>query len=221
VALFAAFAAYRANVRRSWRLARVAIVLVAALWLWSGIVYHKIFFASLTPAGEIFGSLFVAEAGLLLICLLQNGSTFEPAARANIAVGLVLITYALLIYPAVGLAIGHQYPAMPTFGAPCPTTIFTFGVFCLLPAVPRFAIAVPVLWTLIASYAAFGFGVHEDLGLIVAAIAAIIVRSSRHAQTTHRHDHHFARIPLRFLRHVRAGAGAGDRRTGRSRYVDR
>ncbi len=175
VGLFTAFAALRANVRRSWRWARVAIALLAALWLWSGIVFHKTFFASMTPAGEVFGSLFIAQAGLLLLCLWQNGSTFEPASRANVVASLVLMAYALLVYPAVGLALGQRYPALPTFGAPCPTTIFTFAVFCLLPAItPRFA-AVPVLWTLIASYAAFGFCVYEDLGLIVSAVTAIVV----------------------------------------------
>lgn len=76
----------------------------------------------------------------------------------------------------LGFAHGQRYPAAPTFGAPCPTVIFTFGVFCLLPAsIPRFAIAIPVLWACIGSYAAFGFRVHEDLGMIVAAITAIVV----------------------------------------------
>lgn len=174
--LFTAFAAYRANARRSWPWTRVALALLAALWLWSGVVYHKMFFASMTPAGEIFGSLFIAQAGLLLLCLWQNGSALEPTSRASIVVSLVLIAYALLLYPLLGLAAGQRYPALPTFGVPCPTTIFTFGIFCLLPAlIPRFAIAVPVLWTLIASYAAFGFGVHEDLGLIVSAVTAMIV----------------------------------------------
>ena len=176
VGLFVAFAAYRANARRSCRWAQVAIVLLAALWLWSGIVYHRMFFASITPAGKVFGSLFIAQAGLLLISLFANGSTFQPTSRTNGIVSFALIGYALLLYQMLGLALGQRYPAMPTFGAPCPTTIFTFGVFCLLPAsIPRFAIVVPVLWTLIASYAAFGFGVHEDLGLIVAAVTAIVV----------------------------------------------
>ena len=174
--LFGAFAAYRANVRQSWGWARAAIFCLAVLWLWSGIVYHKLFFASITPAGKIFGSLFIAEAGLLFLSLLQDGSTIQRTSRPTLLESAAILSYALLLYPMLGFALGHRYPSMPTFGAPCPTTIFTFGVFCLLPGiVPRFAIAVPVLWTLIASYAAFGFGVYEDLGLIAAAIAALAV----------------------------------------------
>ena len=83
VGLFTALAAYRANARHSWRWAQVAIVLLAALWLWSGIVYHKMFFASITPAGQVFGSVFIAQAGLLLISMFANGSTFEPTSRTK------------------------------------------------------------------------------------------------------------------------------------------
>jgi hypothetical protein len=176
VGLFTVFAAWRANARRSWRWARVALVLLAALWLWTGIAYFKMFFVSITPAGEIFGSLFIAEAGLLLISTWQNGTPFERTSPANFAVAACVIAYALLLYPLLGFALGHRYPAMPTFGAPCPMVIFTFGVFCLVPAaIPRFAVAVPVLWAMLGSYAAFGFGVREDLGLVAAAVAALAV----------------------------------------------
>lgn len=181
--LLTALAAYRANTRRSWPWAQLAIGMVAALWLWTGIAYHKAFFAMLTPAGEIFASIFIAEAGLLLISVWQNGSSFERASRASIVTGTLLIGYALLLYPAIGTLLGHHYPAMPTFGTPCPTTIFTFGIFCLLPAsIPRFAVAIPVLWMLIASSAAVSFGVYQDFGLVVAVVAAIAVM---HHETHH------------------------------------
>lgn len=176
VGLLSVFAVYRANVRRSWRWAQVALVLVAALWLWSGIVYHKQFFATLTLVGQTFGSFFIAEAGLLLIAAWQDGSAFERASRSSTVIGASLLAYALVLYPALGMLLGHRYPAAPTFGVPCPTTIFTFGIFCLLPAsIPRFAMAVPVLWAAIGAFAAFGFGVREDLGLVVAAVATIVV----------------------------------------------
>jgi hypothetical protein len=176
IGAFVAMAAWRANARRSWAWARAAFILLAALWLWTGIVYFKMFFASITPAGQIFGSLFIAQAGLLLLSAWQDGDSFEPATRSNMGVAASIIAYALLLYPMIGMALGQQYPAVPTFGAPCPLVIFTFGVFCLLPAsTPRFAIAVPLFWAVVSSYAALGFGVHEDLGLVVAAIAAIVV----------------------------------------------
>jgi hypothetical protein len=182
VAAVVAAAAYRAHARRSWPWARAALVLLSSLWLWTGIVYFKMFFATITPAGEVFGSIFIAQAGLLLLCAWQNGP-LVPSSRQGAAVGASLIVYALLLYPIAGMAAGHHYPANPTFGAPCPMTIFTFGVFCLFPAsVSRFAIAVPVLWALISSGAAFGFGVYEDFGLLVAATVTLAVL---HHETHH------------------------------------
>jgi hypothetical protein len=85
-----------------------------------------------------------------------------------------LIAFALLLYPALGWLAGHRYPAIPTFGLPCPTTIFTIGV--LLHArgeVPRSVFVVPILWSLVGSSAAFVLGVYQDLGLLVAGVAGV------------------------------------------------
>jgi hypothetical protein len=174
-----AFAAYRADARRSWRWAQGALVLLAGLWLWTGIVYFKQFFVELTTAGAVFGSLFIAEAGLLLITATQNGAWFARASPGSVVTGTLLIAYGLVLYPLTGLLLGHHYPLAPSFGTPCPTTIFTFGIFCLLPAsIPRFAVAIPVLWAAIGSTAALELGMREDVGLVLAAVAAIVVMRS-------------------------------------------
>ena len=174
--LFITFAAHRANVRRSWRWARWALVLLAGLWLWTGVVYFKGVFAGLTPAGAVFGSLFLAEAGLLLISATQDGAWFARASRGSMAMATLLIGYAFVLYPLAGLLVGHRYPDAPSFGTPCPTTIFTFGIFCLLPtSIPRFALAIPVLWAALGSTAAVELGMREDVGLVLAAIAALLV----------------------------------------------
>lgn len=48
--------------------------------------------------------------------------------------------------PSLGVAIGHTYPAQPTFGLPCPTTIFTFGLLLWVrPPVPWSLLVIPVL----------------------------------------------------------------------------
>ena len=180
-----AAAAYRANTLRSPRWAHVALILLAALWLWSGIAYHKTFFTMLSPAGEIFGSLFIAEAALLLLRVWQNGTAIERPSTTSVFTGNALIAYALFGYPLLAYLLGHEFPAMPTFGAPCPTTIFTFGVFCLLPtSISRFDLAIPVVWTFIGSWGAISYGVPEDAGMIVAAVAAFAVL---HHETHHPH----------------------------------
>ena len=88
--------------------------------------------------------------------------------------GAGLIAYALVGYPLVSLALGHRYPETPTFGLPCPTTIFTIGLLLFaVPPMPRSVLVVPVLWAVVGSTAAFLLGVYQDLGLLVAAAAAV------------------------------------------------
>jgi hypothetical protein len=93
------------------------------------------------------------------------------------ASGVALVVFALVVYPAWSVRAGHGYPAMPTFGLPCPTTLFTIGVLALLVApYPRSPLVVPLLWCLVGAQAAFLLGVQPDLGLLAAAaVAAFLI----------------------------------------------
>ena len=88
-------------------------------------------------------------------------------------VGGIFILYALLIYPILGYFLGHGYPYAPTFGVPCPTTIFTFGLLLWTERkFPKYLLIIPVLWSFIGFSAAFQWGVWEDLMLLVSALVA-------------------------------------------------
>jgi hypothetical protein len=88
--------------------------------------------------------------------------------------GHMLIAYALVGYPLVSAMLGREFPEMPTFGLPCPTTIFTLGMLAFLSApFPRYVFVIPIAWALIGSQAAFLLGVYEDLGLLVAGLAGV------------------------------------------------
>jgi hypothetical protein len=92
------------------------------------------------------------------------------------AVGGLLILYAIAIYPIVGHVSGHRYPAMPTFGTPCPTTIFTLGLLIWTSQRPPWrAMFVPLLWTIVGSVAALQLAVPQDYGLAVAGLLAAIL----------------------------------------------
>jgi hypothetical protein len=101
---------------------------------------------------------------------------FEGRANAATFLGFALIVYALVAYPLVGYALGHRYPSAPTFGVPCPTTIFTFGLMLLSPP-PRLRslIFIPGCWAVVAGVAAIRLGMWEDYGLVAAAVVATIV----------------------------------------------
>jgi hypothetical protein len=154
---------------------RVVSWILASFWLWMAIGYHLAFFWEINPAAVLFAALFLAQAALLA----ATGAGWIPLGfrpRANVAgyAGAVIIAYALVAYPLVGYALGHRYPASPTFGLPCPTTIFTFGLLLWAePPVPRALLVVPALWAMIATVAALQLGVGEDLGLAAAAVLAL------------------------------------------------
>jgi hypothetical protein len=100
----------------------------------------------------------------------RNRLSFRTSRRLNGILGAILIVYALAIYPLIGYALGRNFPTSPTFGVPCPTTIFTFGLLLWTDKkIPLNLLIVPVLWSLVGTSAALIFGIKEDFGLLVAA----------------------------------------------------
>jgi hypothetical protein len=88
--------------------------------------------------------------------------------------GLALIVYSLVVYPAVSLLAGHRYPDIPTFGAPCPVTIFTLGLILWnVRRTPLYVIIVPLIWSAIGTNAALSLGMAEDIALPLAAILSL------------------------------------------------
>jgi hypothetical protein len=92
------------------------------------------------------------------------------------------VVYALAVYPLIGYLSGHRYPATPTFGAPCPTTIFTFGLLLWISErVPWRVAIIPAAWALIGTFAAVRLSVPQDYGLLVAAVATVALLARRSA----------------------------------------
>jgi hypothetical protein len=159
-------------VQRDWD--RAIAWVLALLWAWMAIGYHFAFFAQINPAAWAFGAAYLLAAGLFArharAATLRFG---RPFGTRHIA-GLVLIAYSLVGYPVIGWLAGHAYPYTPTFGLPCPTTIFTLGMLLLARhPVPISLYVVPIAWSIIGTVAAIELGVIEDYGLPVAAITAL------------------------------------------------
>jgi hypothetical protein len=154
--------------------ARAVAWMLALLWAWMGVAYHFAFFTAINPAAWAFGALSLVGAAVFARHAHRGTLVFrwQPGWRG--VAGVVLIAYALAGYPAIGWLLGARYPAVPTFGLPCPTTIFTLGLllFAARP-VPRAVFVVPLLWACIGTVAAFSLGVPQDLGLLVAVLVVL------------------------------------------------
>jgi hypothetical protein len=153
---------------------RVSAIL-ALLWLWMAIAYHLAFFATINRAAVLFAVAFVAQGALFAwFSLPPRQLEFKPRMNAAGLAGAAFVLYALVGYPALGYALGHRYPAAPTFGVPCPTTVFTFGLllWCVRP-VPWRLLAIPTLWALVGTSAALTLGMIEDFALPLAALVTV------------------------------------------------
>jgi hypothetical protein len=161
-------------VRADAKLATIPPLLLAALWVWSGTIYHLAFFRRINPAAALFGGLFILQAALMVVATSRDRLVlrFEPSKRGW--TGALLILYAIVLYPLAGVLLGHRYPSAPTFGAPCPLTIFTLGM--LMWSAPKrgwYVFGIPLMWSAIGMSAALTLGVWEDLGLGVAGIVTL------------------------------------------------
>lgn len=174
--LLAAVAATTVAWRRAPSGHFVAAVL-SLLWVWMSAAYHVAFLVDVTPAAYVFGALFALQGGAIAWYGIRTGrlEIARPSDRTSRMLGWVLVIYAIVLYPLIGLLAGHRYPAMPTFGLPCPTTVFTLGLFAWSTRpIPWALLVVPLGWSAVATSAALALGVVEDLMLPVAAAAVAI-----------------------------------------------
>lgn len=160
----------------AWRPGRRAGAVIAGalafLWAWMGVVYHWMFFRAVNPAAAGFAGLFVLQAALLLHAgTVRPRLAFRPRADAAGVAGGVLVAYALVAYPLLGLAFGQAYPRTPTLGLPCPTVIFTLGVLLWAQRVPARMLLIPAAWSLLGAFAAHQHGIVQDYGLPAAGAA--------------------------------------------------
>ena len=185
LALIAAVLALRNGPRAS----RWVSVLLAVLWFWMALVYHLAFFANLSAIGMVFGVAFGVQGALFSwLAVRPHPTSYRARSPVALVVGAALIAYAILIYPALGYHWAHRYPANPTFGVPCPTTIFTLGLIVWASrSIPQRLAIVPLAWAVVGTSAALYLGVVEDFGLLVAAVlTGAMLIAGRHGAIVNR-----------------------------------
>jgi hypothetical protein len=155
--------------------------LLVGHWAWSALAYHVAFFTRINPAAWLFAALFLGQAVLVFrVGVVQRRLSFAPWGGAWAPLAWALIVYSL-VYPAINAFDHRSLLRIPTFGLPCPTTIFTAGVLML--ATPRYwsLAVVPVVWAVIGGSATFLLGVYADAELPIAGVALAVFSVRRTA----------------------------------------
>jgi len=159
--------------KRSVNAGKIILIALSFLWVWMGIVYHLIFFKHVNKTAYLFGALFIIQGVLFFLMAARKKIMFQFQRGAFGITAMSIIFFSLILYPAIGYLQHHIFPSAPTFGLPCPTTIFTFGLLLLaVKQLPAYIMIIPLIWSLIGSTAAFKLGIYEDLGLLISACLA-------------------------------------------------
>jgi Family of unknown function (DUF6064) len=163
-------------IRNSAAFMRTACLGLALMWIWTAIAYFWIEFANISRAGQFLAPFFVFQ-GLLLVKVGLSGGKLRQQCRFDwpTTLGAVMIGFALLAYPLIGLFAGFDFASLPMFGVtPASLTLFTLGVFLMADRVfPRALWMLPLLWTIVGGAAALIFGFPQDLALLASAVLAV------------------------------------------------
>ncbi|MGH6898435.1 MAG: DUF6064 family protein [Geminicoccaceae bacterium] len=147
--------------------------LLAAAWVWIGVGYHYLHFATIDFAAPVYGVFFVVQGLLLAWTGVARGRLdFRFGADLFGWCGLALAIAAAVASPlADGLA-GHGWRSVRVVGlAPGPTAAFTLGMLLLTAGRPPLHLAViPLLWTLVAGAMAWVLAIPQDLALAAAGL---------------------------------------------------
>lgn len=153
--------------------------ILAAFWLWTGIVFLATYYRELNGmTAVVFGMLLAVQGCLFLyVGVVRHKLEFAALLEPRKIVGALFIFYALIAYPILGSFSGHTFPHAPVFGvAPCPTTIFTFGILLWSNANRmRYVLVIPFLWSVIGVGAALALGIYEDAALPLAGIVGTLL----------------------------------------------
>jgi hypothetical protein len=154
----------------------IVSTILAVFWIWTGIVYHCMFFSKINKAAYLFGALFLAQGlSLAIVGVLQGRLSFGFRRSPREWIGVAFVAYAAVAYPMIGALTGHAYIELPMFGVtPCPVTIFTFGLLLLATKpIPRFVFVVPFVWSLVGGSAALLLGIPQDWLLLASGLISI------------------------------------------------
>ena len=152
-----------------------------------GIVYHIKYFSSINPAAYLFGGMFIIQ-GLIFAYLSVDKTKLEykfDLTTIHGIVGIGFIFYGMVLYPILNHLSGITFPASPTLGLPCPTTIFTFGLLLMATEkIPWYVFIIPFLWSLIGFSAASNVSIEQDLVLAITGFVSVVLILLRKAQVT-------------------------------------
>jgi len=155
---------------------KIICLILAFYWLWVGIVFDAIYSSSINPLSLATGVICIIEAILIIYYgVYKNSLRFIFNTDTYSMIGVFFIVFALVVYPVVGIFSGLNFPRAPILSAPCPTTIFTFGLFMMLnKQFPKIILAIPLFFAILGITNLL-YGIYADIMLTISGIATALL----------------------------------------------
>ena len=160
----------------AWRTRAVAAILAAA-WLWVGVMFHIRRYSSINWAANYFGALFVVQAALVTWIGVVRGQPIVRGAReASSRRAWWLVLAAVTAPPLLSRIAGRSLGQLDAFAlTPDATAVGTIAALALAPVGARRALLlVPLAWCVIGGATLWAMGSAEAWMAIVAAVAGLI-----------------------------------------------
>jgi hypothetical protein len=166
----------------SRRASQLICLLAAAYFAWVGIVFFGVIDSDMgvldgvIKLAWLWAAIFILEALLFLVAgIVRRDLVFAPLWNLSSVLGALIMFYALVAYPIIGLLSGHPLHALPMFGlAPCPTTIFFFGLLLWAqPPAPKYLLLLPLAWALEATPGNIAMGHAADFGMALVGVITV------------------------------------------------
>ena len=169
---------------------KIVILILSFFWLFNGIVFSLIFWSPSHFFGYTFGVLCIVQGLLILYSIKDSDITIGSPDKTHTLIGLLFVFYAIIGYQLFGYFLGHIYPKFfPAGLVPCPTVIFTFGIFLMLNnKIPLQYYIIPFIIAL-GGFLAATNGIYEDIGLIVSGVLGTLLILRKGTQVNIKEKH--------------------------------
>jgi hypothetical protein len=122
--------------------------MLAAAWLWVGIMFHIRRYSTINWAADYFGALFVAQSILLVWIGVVRAKPIVPVGSRRYAWWLVLAAF--IAPPLVARLVGLSWTELDVMGlTPDATTVGTIGVLAFSPSSRWLLLVVPLVWCVV------------------------------------------------------------------------
>lgn len=161
----------------------IVVGILSLFWLFNGIVFSLLYWAPSHFFGYVFGICCILQGLIFLYGIKKSDIVLSFPGITNISIGIIFLVYAIIGYQVFGYYLGHIYPKFFAVGlVPCPTTIFTFGIFLIISKrIPIKYYVIPFIIA-IGGILAANIGIYEDIGLIIAGLLGTILLIQKEMQ---------------------------------------